>query len=122
MKLDEFELARAERAAFSAQVDAWADKYASPVFGASQSSAYIQLVVRLIATRCCMNGILEHSNIERVIDKLFQTDLSSIASARLLQIVRNPLTTEETKMAEISKQFYGENPTSSPGFAMWKMP
>jgi hypothetical protein len=122
MRLSAFELARAERVAFSAQVDVWADKYASTVSGTGERSAYVKLVVRLMTTRCCMNGIVEHSNIEKVMDKLFQGDLSTISYARLLQIVQNPLTTEDTKMAEISKQFYGEKPTASPGFAMWKMP
>jgi hypothetical protein len=122
MKLDEFELARAEKLAFNAQVEVWAEKYALSLTGIDESSAYTKLLVRLIAVRCCMNNITEHSNIEKVIDKFILGDLSVVAQARLLQILRNPLTTQSAKMAEISKQFYGEKPTSAPGFAMWKVP
>ncbi|MEO9341017.1 hypothetical protein ABFT80_26835 [Mesorhizobium sp. SB112] len=116
------ELAIAERVDFSAQIEAWAARYAQPGFGLDPDTPYLRLQLRTIAMRCRKNGIREHANIETLLDLFFRQDLSLRPIERLLSIVADPSPTEEAKMAEISKQFMGARPTRADGFAVWKMP
>jgi hypothetical protein len=121
MKIQEAEIAAAERYAFAENVRAWAREYALGFLNVPEDSGYAQIYVRMLATRLRKNGIVELANIKTVLDVMLIDEITPTANVRLMQILLNPMMKENAKMDEIFRQFRGKKPSLLSGFRMWKM-
>ncbi len=121
LNLEDYELGAAERRLFADEFKALAKKYGSVAAG-SDAEKYGHLVLRCITMRCRKNGILDIRNIEKFLDVFLRDSLSEGEAHRLMTIVSDPVRSEDAKMAELRKQFFGEKPSAEDGFRIWKMP